>query len=187
MRQIFKNLYIETYRDFDRDIDNELSNLTKYNIKHVVNLTECDVLNACHRISLLCNKIKSKDLFDNPDLLRIKKISPQDRSKRDTSLRYLLRENIINEEKDYILDLSKETENILFLCNKNNVLSQLFVFILMTLRGEKDHIPILIKDRNIVTSAKNETDIKKYLDKYIDIIYNNINEVSEQRMQKESV
>jgi hypothetical protein len=187
MRQIFKNLYIETYRNFDRDIDNELSNLTKYNIKYVVNLTECDVLNACHRISLLCNKIKSKDLFDNPDLLRIKKIPPQNRSRHDISLRYILRENIINEEKNYILDLSKETENILFLCNKNNVLSQLFVFILMTLQGEEDHIPILIKDRNIVTSVKNETDIKKYLDKYIDIIYNNINEVSEQKMQRESV
>ena len=178
MRQIFKNLYIETYRDFDRDIDNELSNLTKYNIKYVINLTECDVLNACHRISLLCNKIKSKDFFDNSELLRIKKIPPVNRSKRDISLRHILRENIVNEERDFLKELSKNKDNILFICNKNNVLSQLFAFIIMTIRGEEDHIPILIKDRNIVTSTKNETDIKKYLGKYMDIIYNNINEVS---------
>lgn len=187
MRQIFKNLYIETYRNFDKDIDNELSNLTKNKIKYVINLTECDQLNACHRISLLCNKIKSKDIFNNHNLQRIKRIPPIERSKRDISLRFILRENIINDEKDFLKDLSKSSENILFICNKNNVLSQLFSFIIMTLRGEEDHIPILIKDRNIVTSVKNETDIKKYLDKYMDIIYNNINEVSEQKMQKESV
>ena len=69
-------------------------------------------------------------------------------------------------------------DNILFLCNRNNVLSQLFAFIIMTLRNEEYIIPEILKDRNIVTSDKNETDIKKYLDKYIDIIYNNINEVS---------
>ena len=50
----------------------------------------------------------------------------------------------------------------------------------MTIRNESKYIEKLIKDRSVVTSDKNETDIKKYLDKYIDIIYNNINEVSKQ-------
>lgn len=178
MKQIFKNIYIETYKNFDIDVDNELSNLTKNKIKYVINLTECDQLNGNHRMSLLCNGIKCKDFFNHPDLIRIKKIIPEQRTKREISLRYILREEIINNESDFIHQLSIMNENILFICNRNNVLSQLFTFIIMTLRNEEYIIPEILKDRNIVTSDKNETDIKKYLDKYIDIIYNNINEVS---------
>ena len=48
----------------------------------------------------------------------------------------------------------------------------------MTIRKESHHIPIILKNRDIVTSLKNENDIKSYLDKYMSIIYNNINEVS---------
>lgn len=180
MKQIFRNLYIETYKNFDQDIDNELSNLTKYNIKFVINLTECNLLNSCHRLSLLCNSIKCKDIFDNKDLLRIKNIPPLDRIGSDVDLRRELREQIIDTQSEFIHKLSKEEGNILFICNRNNVLSQLFVFIIMTLRDESHHIPIIIKDRDIVTSHKNECDIKKYLDKYIDIIYNKVNEISKQ-------
>lgn len=187
MRQLFKNLYIETFKNFDSDITNELSNLTKYNIKYVVNLTECNTLSSYHRLSLLCNKIKFNDIFDNKELRRIKNIPPLDRSKRDLKQRVILREQLINNNSDYILNLSKEDNNILFVCNKNNVLSQLFVFIIMTIRNEDHHIPILIKDRDIVTSKKNEDDIKKYLDKYIDIIYNNKNEISKQSLQQQSI
>lgn len=187
MRQIFRNLYIETYRDFDRDINNELSNLVKNNIKHVINLTECDQLNSCHRVSLLCNKIKYADIFDDKNLLRIKKIPPVERTEYDINLRVRLREEIVKHNIDFITSLSKLKDNILFVCNRNNVLSQLFTFIVMTLRGEDHHIPIIIKDRDIVTTSKNETDIKKYLDNYMNILYNNINEVSEQKMQEESV
>jgi hypothetical protein len=178
MKQIYKNIYIETYKNFDMDIDNELYNLTKNKIKYVINLTECDQLNGNHRMSLLCNKIKSKDFFNHPDLIRIKKIIPEQRTKREISLRYILREEIVNNEINFIRELSEMNDNILFLCNRNNVLSQLFAFIIMTLRNEEYIIPEILKDRNIVTSDKNETDIKKYLDKYIYIIYNNINEVS---------
>jgi hypothetical protein len=129
-------------------------------------------------MSLLCNKIKSKDFFNHPDLIRIKKIIPEQRTKREISLRYILREEIVNNESIFIRELSEMNDNILFICNRNNVLSQLFAFIIMTLRNEEYIIPEILKDRNIVTSDKNETDIKKYLDKYIYIIYNNINEVS---------
>ena len=187
MRLVFRNLYIETYKDFDRDLSNELSNITKYNIKYVINLTECDQLTSYHRLSLLCNKIKCTDVFNNEDLIRIKKIPPTNRSQHDIDLRYKLREEIIDNKSNFIHGLTRKKENILFLCNKNNVLSQLFVFIIMTLRDEAHHIPILIKDRNIVTSRKNENDIKKYLDKYINIIYNKINEIPKQRMHKEPV
>jgi hypothetical protein len=178
MKQIYKNIYIETYKNFDMDIDNELYNLTKNKIKYVINLTECDQLNGNHRMSLLCNKIKSKDFFNHPDLIRIKKIIPEQRTKREISLRYILREEIVNNESIFIRELSEMNDNILFICNRNNVLSQLFAFIIMTLLNEEYIIPEILKDRNIVTSDKNETDIKKYLDKYIYIIYNNINEVS---------
>ena len=88
---------------------------------------------------------------------------------------------MIADDKQDIIELRKRqisSDNILFICNRNNVLSQLFAFIIMTLRNEEYIIPEILKDRNIVTSDKNETDIKKYLDKYIYIIYNNINEVS---------
>ena len=40
------------------------------------------------------------------------------------------------------------------------------------------HIDSILRDKEVVTSAKYRADIKNYLDKYIDIIYNNINEVS---------
>ena len=122
-------------------------------------------------------------MFNNKDLIRIKKILPKNRSEQDINLRYKLREEIIDAQSNFIYELTRKKENILFVCNRNNVLSQLFVFIIMTLRDEAHHIPILIKDRNIVTSRKIENDIKKYLDKYIDIIYNNINEFPKQRMQ----
>lgn len=178
MQKVFRNLYIETYRNFDRDIDNELYNIIKNDIKYIVNLTECDQLNSYHRISLLCNKIKCKDLFNDRDLIRIKKIPPLDRSNDEINLRLKLREEIIEYNRDFIKSLCKFDGNILFLCNKNNVLSQLFTFIIMTIRKESHHIPIILKNRDIVTSLKNENDIKSYLDKYMSIIYNNINEVS---------
>lgn len=178
MKLIFKNLYIDTFSNFNNDIINELSNLTNYKIKHVVNLTECDSFNSFHKISLLINKIKCKDIFYHHDLLRIKKIPPEERSSRDIKYRIILREELVRKNKNFILNLSKSKDNILFLCNKNNVLSQLFVFIIMTLRNYAHHIPIYIKDRDIVTSDKNENDIRKYLDKYLDIIYNKTNEVS---------
>ena len=94
MQKVFRNLYIETYRNFDRDIDNELYNIIKNDIKYIVNLTECDQLNSYHRISLLCNKIKCKDLFNDRDLIRIKKIPPLDRSNDEINLRFKLREEI---------------------------------------------------------------------------------------------
>ncbi len=180
MQQIFKNLYIDTYSNFNNDVNNELSNLIKNKIKLVINLTECDQLTTDHRLSLICNKIKCKDIFNHIELIRIKKIPPNNRSNNDIKKRYNLRDKLIHDNSNVIYDLSKLDTNILFLCNRNNVLSQLFVFIIMTLRNESKYIEKLIKDRSVVTSDKNETDIKKYLDKYIDIIYNNINEVSKQ-------
>ena len=178
MREIYNNLFIDTFKNFDKSVRGSLQDLIHNDIKYVINLTECGRLDARHRIALMCSKIKALDFFNDDELYRIKQIPPSSRTSNEINRRSIIREQIVYANTEFLKTLSVENVNILFVCNQNNVLSQLFAFIIMTLRGEDNHIPILMKDRNIVTSHKNETDIKKYLDKYMGIIYNKINEVS---------
>jgi len=179
MKQIYSNLFIDTFKNLDRSISNELNNLLLNDIRYVINLTEYEQLNASHRIALISNGIKSLDFFDDPDLHRIKRIPPQSRSEEEISSRITIRNRIIKEKSELILNLSKVTDNILFVCNRNNVLSPLFVCLMMHLQScNASYIDSILQDEDIVTSAKNRADIKKYLDKYIDIIYNYNNEIS---------
>jgi len=177
MKKIFNNLYIDTFESLDSSIEAELSDFYNNNIKYVVNLTECNQLTPMHRLSFVCNKIKALDLFDNYELRRIKKIAPVDRTEREVKSRFILRDNIVLQNREFLLELSKSTDNILFTCNRNNVLSPLFVFIIMKLQGYENYIENMMRDKTIVTSHQNKCDIEKYLDKYISIIYNNNNEV----------
>ena len=179
MKQIYSNFYIDTFINLDKSIENELNDLITNKIEYVINLTEYQQLNVNHRIALTCNGIKSIDFFNDPELHRIKRIPPQSRSGEEISSRFIIRNRIIKEKSEFILNLSKMTGNILFICNRNNVLSPLFVCLMMYLRScTASHIDSILRDKEVVTSAKYKADIKNYLDKYIDIIYNNINEVS---------
>lgn len=177
MINIFNNLYIDTYNNFSEDIINKLPTFLNADIKHVVNLTECNLLRLPYKLVMIRNKIKFTDFFKNNDLIRIKQIPPAERTQEEIKVRKILREDIVRCRSNYILNLSNSKDNILFICNNNNVLSQLFVFIIMTLQGDQKYVPILLKDRCIVTSHKNETDIRNYLDIYIPIIYNKVNEI----------
>lgn len=178
MKKVYGNLYIDTFKNFDASVNGELNDFIKNKIKLVINLTECAQLDASQRIALICNKIKAFDLFNDPELVRIKQIPPNDRTAEEVNSRSIIREKRVKELSQYILDLSKVEENILFVCNKNNVLSQLFVLIILKLRGKDDVVKDILEDSNIVTTIKNRNDIEKYLEKYISIIYNEVNEVS---------
>ncbi len=179
MRQIYSNFYIDTFINLDKSIEDELNDLITNKIEYVINLTEYEQLNVNHRIALTCNGIKSLDFFKDPELHRIKHIPPQSRSGEEIRSRITIRNRIIKERSKFLLTLSGMTGNILFICNRNNVLSPLFVCLMMHLQScSASHIDSILQDDDVVTSAKNRADIKNYLDKYIDIIYNNINEVS---------
>ena len=179
MKQVYRNLFIDTFKNLDRSIEDELNNLILNDIQYVINLTEYEQLNVSHRIALISNGIKSLDFFDDPELHRIKRISPQSRSEEEISSRITIRDRIIKERSQFLLNLSEMTGNILFICNRNNVLSPLFVCLMMHLQScNARHVDSILQDKDVVTSAKNRADIKNYLDKYIGIIYNNINEVS---------
>jgi hypothetical protein len=179
MKHIYHNLFIDTFKNLDRSIEGEMKDLIKNNIEYVINLTEYQQLNVNHRIALTCNGIKSLDFFDDPELHRIKRIPPQSRSGEEISSRITIRNRIIKERSKFLLTLCGMTGNILFICNRNNVLSPLFVCLMMHLQScNASHIDSILQDDDVVTSAKNRADIKNYLDKYKDIIYNNINEVS---------
>lgn len=183
MKKIFNNLYIDTFESLDSSIEAELSDFYKNDIKYVINLTECSQLTHMHRISFVCNKIKALDLFKNSELQRIKKIAPKDRTDSEVKSRFILRDSIILKNREFLLKLGKTRDNILFVCNRNNVLSPLFVFIIMKLQGFENYIENMMRDKTLVTSHQNKCDIEKYLDKYISIIYNSNNEVSKQATQ----
>ena len=44
MKKVFNNIYIDTFKSFDRSIDAELSDFYENDIKYIVNLTECNQL-----------------------------------------------------------------------------------------------------------------------------------------------
>lgn len=183
MKKVFNNIYIDTFKNFDINIAAELKDFYKNDIIYVVNLTECNQLTADHRIALVCNKIKALDFFNDPELYRIKNIKPELRTTDEVQSRSIIRERIIGEKSKNLLELSKVDGNILFVCNRNNVLSPLFTFIVMHLQGYGNYIENMMRDENLVTSQKNKADIQKYLDKYKDIIYNKLNEISKQTVQ----
>lgn len=180
MKKVFNNIYIETFKNFNTDIAGELRDLYKNDIIYVINLTECNQLTADHRIALVCNKIKALDFFNDPELYRIKNIKPELRTTTEVQSRSTIRERIISDKSKLLLELSETDGNILFICNCNNVLSPLFTFIIMHLQGNGNYIENMMRDENLITSQKNKADVQKYLDKYKDIIYNKLNEISKQ-------
>tara|TARA_R110001592_G_scaffold328964_1_gene610583 strand:- start:4411 stop:4965 length:555 start_codon:yes stop_codon:yes gene_type:complete len=184
MKKVFNNIYIDTFKSFDRSIDAELSDFYENDIKYIVNLTECNQLTANHRIALVCNKIKALDFFNDPELYRIKNIKPELRTSSEVQSRSTIRERIMGEKSKFLLDISKIDGNILFVCNRNNVLSPLFTFIIMHLQGNENYIKNIMKNKDVITSQSNKADVQKYLDKYKDIIYNKINEIPKQAVQR---
>jgi hypothetical protein len=179
MKKVYGNFYIDTFKNLDILIEEKLSKLITNNIKHVINLTECEQLNVNHRVALTRNGIKSLDFFNDSKLHEIKRVPPKYRSTEDISIRHAIRERIVEERSKFLFELSRSTQNILFVCNRNNVLSPLFVCIMIHLRlCDDDVIYSILQDNKIVTTVKNKNDINFYIDKYIKIIYNKLNEIS---------
>jgi hypothetical protein len=147
------------------------------NIKIVVNLTERDQLSSEQSLQLLKLGIKSHNFFDNPDLINIKKVKPDSRTDTQTLLRSKIRETIIIHKLKYIESLRVQSGNILFVCNENNVLAPLFIMIIMSLKGYYETALVTLDNASIIKQEKKET-IKKYLDKYLELIYNKLNEIS---------
>jgi hypothetical protein len=77
----------------------------------------------------------------------------------------------------YIESLRVQSGNILFVCNENNVLAPLFIMIIMSLKGYYETALVTLDNASIIKQEKKET-IKKYLDKYLELIYNKLNEIS---------
>lgn len=175
MKHITCNYYIDTFCNFLTDVENNLKYIKENNIKYVLNLTECNLLSIKERLLLAKNGIKSHNFFTDGRLIMIKTVPPEERTEFEKTLRIELREKTVLESVDYLKETAIIRDNILLLCNQNNVLSQLFTFILMSIDNKKDQIEALLNDTSIV-DEKNKADIKTYLDKYLDIYYNKINE-----------
>ena len=54
----------------------------------------------------------------------------------------------------------------------------------MHLQGNENYIKNIMKNKDVITSQSNKADVQKYLDKYKDIIYNKINEIPKQAVQR---
>tara|TARA_R110000803_G_scaffold70111_3_gene132856 strand:- start:200 stop:703 length:504 start_codon:yes stop_codon:yes gene_type:complete len=165
-----------TFNNLAENLLTSLGCLYLKDIKTVVNLTERDQLSSEQSLQLLKLGIKSHNFFDNPDLINIKKVKPDSRTDTQTLLRSKIRETIIIHKLKYIESLRDQNGDILFICNENNVLAPLFIMIIMSLKGYYKTALITLDNDSIIKQEKKET-IKKYLDKYLDIIYNKLNEI----------
>lgn len=177
MLKVFNNLYMDTFSNLAKNLLTSRGCLNLKDIKIVVNLTERDQLSSEQSLQLLKLGIKSHNFFDNPDLINIKKIKPDSRTDTQTLLRSKIRETILLSKLEYIENLRNQKSDILFICNENNVLAPLFIMIIMSLEGYYETALITLDDSNIIKQKKKAA-IKKYLDKYLELIYNKLNEIS---------
>jgi hypothetical protein len=177
MIQVFNNLYMDTFNNLAENISTRRNYLNLKDIKTVVNLTERDQLSSEQSLRLLKLGIKSHNFFDNPDLISIKKVKPDERTNTQTLLRLKIRETLLLSKLEYIESLREQKSDILFICNENNVLAPLFIMIIMSLQGYYNTALITLDDSSIIKQEKKAT-IRKYLDKYLKLVYNKLNEIS---------
>ena len=174
---VYNNLYMSTFSELTEHMLTPRGRSNLLDIKIVVNLTERDQLSSEQSLQLLKLGIKSQNFFDNKDLIGIKKIKPDCRTDTQTLLRSKIRESILLSKLKYIKDLCNQENIILFVCNENNVLAPLFIMIVMSLEGHYETALEILNDSNIIKQKKKAA-IRRYLDKYLELIYNKLNEIS---------
>jgi hypothetical protein len=167
---------MNTFSRFSGALIQGNNELISNNIRHVINLTECDSLTSMQSLSLARKRIKSINFFNDDRLTQIKKIVPSSRTEEQVNQRYIIRESILRNQTRYIKELSSFTDGILFICNKNNVLSPLFILLILSLKRRNDAVVSLLDNPLVVKPTQKQT-IEKYLAIYLDIVYNKLNEL----------